>query len=124
MKKAFAIVALALWACVAASAWSGPLPEAKPEEVGMSSQRLEHMTAMIQRAVDSGDLPGAVVMVARKGKLVYSRAVGMQDKAKGIPMKTDSIFRAYSMTKPIVTVAAMILVEEGHLGLHEAISTF
>jgi len=124
MKKAFAIVALALWACVAASAWSGPLPEAKPEDVGMSSQRLEHMTTMIQRAVDSGDLPGAVVMVARKGKLVYSRAVGMQDKAKGIPMKTDSIFRAYSMTKPIVTVAAMILVEEGHLGLHEAISTY
>src|SRR5215468_1957071 len=119
MKRALAILALALWACVAVSAWSGPLPEAKPEDVGMSSQRLEHMSTMVQRAVDSGDLPGAVVMIARKGKLVYSRAFGMQDKAKGVAMKPDSIFRAYSMTKPIVSVAAMILVEEGRLGLQE-----
>jgi CubicO group peptidase (beta-lactamase class C family) len=124
MKKALAVLALALWACLAVSAWSGPLPEAKPEDVGMSSQRLEHMTALMQRAVDSGDLPGAVVMVSRKGKLVYSRAFGMQDKAKGVPMQPDSIFRAYSMTKPIVSVAAMILVEEGRLGLHEPISTY
>ena len=122
MKKALAILALALWACVAVSAWSGPLPEAKPEDVGMSSQRLERMTALMQRAVDSGDIPGAVVMIARKGKLVYQHTFGMQDKAKGVAMAPDSIFRAYSMTKPIVTVAAMTLVEEGRLGLHESIS--
>ena len=89
----------------------------------MSSQRLERMTALMQRAVDSGDLPGAVVMIARKGKLVYQHTVGMQDKARNVAMAPDSIFRAYSMTKPIVTVAAMILVEEGRLGLHEPIST-
>src|SRR5262245_64125326 len=106
MKKGLALLALALWACATVSAWSGPLLEAEPEDVGMSSQRLEHMTTIMQRAVDSGDLPGAVVMVARKGKLVYSRAFGMQDKAKGVAMKPDSIFRAYSMTKPIVSVAA------------------
>ena len=124
MKKNFAILALALWACAAVSAWSGPLPEAKPEDVGMSSQRLERMTALMQRAVDSGDLPGAVVMIARKGKLVYQHAFGMQDKAKNVAMAPDSIFRAYSMTKPIVSVAAMILVEEGRLGMHEPISTY
>lgn len=124
MKRVIAVLALALWACAAVSAWSGPLPEAKPEDVGMSSQRLERMTALMQRAVDSGDLPGAVVMIARKGKLVYQRAFGMQDKAKNVAMAPDSIFRAYSMTKPIVSVAAMILVEEGRLGLHEPVSTY
>jgi CubicO group peptidase (beta-lactamase class C family) len=124
MRKALAVLALALWACAAISAWSGPLPEAKPEDVGMSSQRLERMTALMQRAVDSGDLPGAVVMIARKGKLVYQRAFGMQDKAKSVAMAPDSIFRAYSMTKPIVSVAAMILAEEGRLGLHEPISAY
>jgi CubicO group peptidase (beta-lactamase class C family) len=124
MRKVLAVLALALWACAAISAWSGPLPEARPEEVGMSSQRLERMTTLMQRAVDSGDLPGAVVMIARKGKLVYQGAFGMQDKAKKVAMAPDSIFRAYSMTKPIVSVAAMILAEEGRLGLHEPISTY
>lgn len=124
IRKVLAAVALALWACAALTAWSGPLPEAKPEDVGMSSERLERMTALMQRAVDSSDIPGAVVMIARKGKLVYQRAFGMQDKAKNVPMAPDSIFRAYSMTKPIVSVAAMILVEEGRLGLHEPVSKF
>ena len=124
MKKALTLLAVALWACMTVSAWSGPLPETKPEDVGMSSQRLERMTALMQRAVDSGDLAGAVVMIARKGKLVYQHAFGMQDKAKKAAMSPDSIFRAYSMTKPIVSVAAMTLIEEGRLGLHEPISTY
>ncbi len=124
IRKVLAVAALTLWACSALTAWSGPLPEAKPEDVGMSSQRLERMTAVMQRAVDSGELPGAVVMIARKGKLVYQRAFGMQDKANNVPMAPDSIFRAYSMTKPIVSVAAMVLVEEGRLGLHEPVSKF
>ena len=86
-----------------------PLPEAKPEDVGMSSQRLERLAATMQRAVDSGELPGVVVMIARKGKLVYQKSFGMQDKGKAVPMSADSIFRAYSMTKPVVSVAAMML---------------
>lgn len=124
MRKTLALLALALGACAALSARTAPLPEAKPEDVGMSSARLERMTALLQRAVDSGDLPGAVVMIARKGRLVYQHAVGMQDKARGVAMATDSVFRAYSMTKPIVSVAAMTLVEEGRLGLHEPVSKY
>jgi CubicO group peptidase (beta-lactamase class C family) len=109
-------------ACLAAQA--APLPEAKPEDAGMSAQRLERVTDVMKRAVEAGDIAGAVVMIARKGKLVYQRSFGQQDKARNILMAPDSIFRAYSMTKPIVSVAAMILVEEGRLGLHEPISTY
>jgi CubicO group peptidase (beta-lactamase class C family) len=124
MRRALATLAVALSACAALAAWTAPLPEAKPEDVGMSTPRLERMTALLQRAVDSGDLAGAVVMIARKGKLVYQHAVGMQDKANSVQMAPDSIFRAYSMTKPVVSVAAMTLVEEGRLGLHEPISKY
>jgi len=109
---------------VAAAASSAPLPQAAPDDVGLSPQRLERMSALMQHAVDAGDIPGAVVMIARRGKLVYQGAFGMQDKAKGVPMALDSIFRAYSMTKPIVSVAAMSLVEEGRLGLHEPIAKY
>jgi CubicO group peptidase (beta-lactamase class C family) len=69
-------------------------------------------------------MPGVVLMVARDGKLVYSQAVGMQDQTRGTPMALNSIFRIYSMTKPIVSVGAMILVEEGKLGLHEPVSKY
>ena len=103
---------------------AAPLPEASPEQVGMSSQRLEQMTAVFKKAVDAGDLPGVVIMVARDGKLVYSQALGLQDPTRGTPMALNSIFRIYSMTKPIVSVGAMILVEEGKLGLHEPVSKY
>jgi CubicO group peptidase (beta-lactamase class C family) len=102
--------------------FAAPLPEAKPEEVGVSSQRLEHLTATMQKIADTGELPGMVVMLARKGKLIYQKTFGMQDRGQNIPMAMDSIFRVYSMTKPVVSVAAMILVEEGRLGPHEPIS--
>ena len=104
----WALLPLLLIALCAAAA---PLPEARPEAAGLSTQRLARLDELMQRAVEAGDFPGAVVMIARNGKLVYSRAFGMQDKAAGTPMALDSIFRAYSMTKPIVSVGAMILVE-------------
>ena len=103
---------------------AAPLPEAGPEQVGMSPQRLEQITAVFKRGVEAGDMPGVVIMVARDGKLVYSQAVGMQDPTRGTPMTLDSIFRIYSMTKPIVSVGAMTLVEEGKLGLHEPVSKY
>ena len=101
-----------------------PLPAAKPEQVGMSSQRLARIGPALKQEIDQGRLPGAVVMVARKGKLVYSEAFGFQDKAAGTPMKTDSVFRIYSMTKPLVSVAAMMLVEEGKIQLTDPLSKF
>jgi CubicO group peptidase (beta-lactamase class C family) len=106
------------------AALGAPLPEAKPEDVGMSSERLERLSALMNKAVEAGDIPGGVVMIARDGKLVYQKTFGMQDKAKGVPMAADSVFRIFSMTKPVVSVAAMILVEEGRLGLHEPISKY
>ncbi len=113
-----------IWFVMASSAWAGALPEAVPADVGMSSARLDRLTAALQRAVDSGELPGAVALVARKGRLVYQKSFGMQDKTLGIPMANDSIFRIYSMTKPIVSVAAMILYEEGRLAMYEPLSKY
>jgi CubicO group peptidase (beta-lactamase class C family) len=106
------------------SAFAAPLPSAAPEDVGMSSERLERITAMLTSAIDAGELPGAVVMVARDGKLVYSRTLGSQDKAAGTAMREDSIFRIYSMTKPIVSIAAMMLVEQGKLSLSDPVAKF
>ena len=98
------------------------IPTAKPEDVGMSSARLKNVKASLQAEVDKGNIPGAVVMINRKGKLVYSEVVGYQDKSANKAMSKDSIFRIYSMTKPLASVAAMILVEEGKMQLADPIS--
>lgn len=107
----------ALWLALsfATLAAAQPLPLAKPETVGMSSQRLAKIAPALKKEVDDGSFRGAVVMVARKGKLVYQEAVGMQTPTK--PMTRDAIFRIYSMTKPLASVAAMMLVEEGRIQL-------
>ena len=89
------------------------LATATPEQVGMSVERLGRITTVLKKEIADGKLPGAVVMVARKGKIVYSDAIGFQDKGAETPMKLDSIFGIYSMTKPLVSVAAMMLVEDG-----------
>jgi CubicO group peptidase (beta-lactamase class C family) len=100
------------------------LPAASPESVGMSAQKLAHIKEAFAQEVDKGNLPGVVVMVARKGKLVYSETVGFQDKEAGKPLSKDAIFRIYSMTKPLVSVAAMMLVEDGKMQLNDAVSKF
>src|SRR5262245_64353725 len=99
-----------------------PLATAAPEQVGMSAERLGRITTMLKKEIADGKLPGAVVMVARKGKIIYSDAIGFQDKGANTPMKLDSIFRIYSMTKPLASVAAMILVEDGVIQLTDPIS--
>jgi CubicO group peptidase (beta-lactamase class C family) len=101
-----------------------PLATGTPEQVGMSVERLGRITTMLKKEIADGKLPGAVVMVARKGKIVYSDAIGFQDKGAQTPMKLDSIFRIYSMTKPLVSVAAMMLVEDGVIQLTDPISKF
>ena len=117
-------ISLLMLAFAAVLAQAAPLPQASPEEVGMSSARLRRLDTAMQKAVDSGELPGAVVLIARDGQLVYAKSFGWQDRERKIPMRNDSIFRLYSMTKPIVSVAAMMLVEEGRLGLQEAVSKY
>jgi CubicO group peptidase (beta-lactamase class C family) len=117
-------MALALLPFAPLSAGAAALPEGKPQDVGLSPERLERVTALLQEAVSTGEIPGAVVLIARNGKLVYQKAVGLQDKAGGVPMAPDAIFRIFSMTKPIVSVGAMMLVEEGKVGLYEPISKY
>ena len=100
------------------------LPVASPESVGMSTERLGHIAGAFQKEIDKGNLPGVVVLVARKGRLVYSNAIGFQNKATGRPMAKDAIFRIYSMTKPLVSVATMMLVEDGKIELTDPVSKF
>ena len=104
--------------------WSQSLPVASPESVGMSSQRLDKISSAMQAEVDSKRLPGAVVMVARKGKLVYSQAFGSLNNTTQAPMQADSVFRIYSMTKPMVSVALMMLVEDGKVQLTDPVSKY
>ena len=115
-------------ACIAlasvCSAVAQPLPVAKPESVGMSTQRLEKITAALNQDVADKKLPGAVVMVARKGKLVYSQSFGNLNNAAAGPMQSDSIFRIYSMTKPLASTALMMLVEDGRVQLTDPVSKF
>src|SRR6266487_433526 len=106
-------------------AWSlgaQPLPMAKPEQVGMSAQRLAKIGEALKKEAADGSFRGAVVMVARKGKLVYQDAVGMQTAS--VKMTPEAIFRIYSMTKPLVSVAAMMLVEDGVVELTDPVSKY
>ena len=91
------------------SAW----PAATPESVGFSSERLERLHALIQGEIDQKQLAGAVTLLARHGKIVDYRTYGQRDMATGAAMTKDTIFRDYSMTKPVTGVAMMILYEEG-----------
>lgn len=91
---------------------------------GFSSERLAALEKTIAADVDRGRIPGVVMMVQRDGVPVFSRAVGKQDPASGTPMREDSIFRIYSMTKPIVSIGAMMLVEDGRLTLSEPVSKY
>lgn len=100
------------------------LPAAKPEEVGMSSERLGRIRTTMQRYVDKGLVPGVVTLVARRGRVVYFDAIGYRDVDAKAPMTTDTIFRIASMTKPIASVALMMLYEEGHFLLNDPISKF
>ena len=102
------------------SALAQSLPKVgKPDEVGFSAQRLSRLSDAFQSDVDKGVIPGAVVLIARDGKVAYFEAFGFQDREKRIPMKLDSIFRIASMTKPITSVALMMLVEEGKIQIDD-----
>jgi CubicO group peptidase (beta-lactamase class C family) len=98
------------------------LPHAQPADVGLCPDRTQRLMDVLRREVASGRLPGAVAMIARRGQIGLFEAVGQQDPARGTPMKTDSIFRIYSMTKPVVSVAVMMLVERGQLLLSDPVS--
>ena len=102
----------------------GGLPRAVPEDVGMSTSRLGRITPVMQGYVDDGKIPCALTMIAREGKLVHFEKFGMQDITAAKPIQFDTIFRLYSMTKPITSIAVMMLYEEGHFQLTTPISEF
>ena len=99
-------------------------PTGKPEEVGLSSERLARINQMIERRIAAGDLAGAVTIVARKGKVVHHSAQGVMDLDSKKPMASSSMFRIASMTKPVIGVAVMMLVEEGKLHLNDPVSRY
>src|SRR5258705_95021 len=99
-----------------------PLPRAKPESVGMSSERLALIGKTINTEIARDQLPGAVLAIARRGKLVHFEAYGHLDKAAGVPMRTDAIFNLASMTKPMAAVAALQLYEQGRLLIDDPVS--
>ncbi len=108
----------------AGAASAADLPTATPEEVGLSSSRLARITETLRADVEAGRIPGAVVIVARKGRIAYAEAVGFRDKSAGSRMTMDSIFRIASMTKPMVSVATMMLYEDGRLFVSDPISKY
>jgi CubicO group peptidase (beta-lactamase class C family) len=97
---------------------------ATPEDVGLSSSQLARIEAVTQKHIEAGLVPGAVMLVARRGKIAWSRTMGFRDRAAKDPMRPDSIFRIYSMTKPIVSVAAMMLVEEGRMQISDPVAKY
>ena len=124
MTRAATLIAMMLSLLIAATAGAASLPGAKPEEVGLASARLERIGHTLREDVERGRIPGAVVLIARKGRVAYLEAIGFRDKTAGVPMKTDDIFRLASMTKPMASVAAMILYEEGKLLLSDPVSKY
>jgi CubicO group peptidase (beta-lactamase class C family) len=95
-----------------------------PENVGFSSERLKRIGPMMQAYVDRKELPGLITLIARKGKIVHFGKFGLMDIETNKPMQADTIFRIYSMTKPITNVAAMMLYEEGRFQLDDPLSKF
>lgn len=96
----------------------------KPEDVGVSSERLQRIHETIQRHVDAGDISGAVTLVARRGRMVHFEAHGLMDIESKKPMEKNTIFRLASMSKPITAVAVLMLIEEGKVRLDDPVSKF
>ena len=101
-----------------------PTPVSQPDQLGFAVDRLERVTSAFQGYVDSGQIPGAVVLIARQDKVAYFRTFGFRDREQKIAMTTDSIFRIASMTKPITSIGAMMLAEEGKLDIGAPVSQY
>ena len=100
------------------------LPSAKPDSIGLSPQRLQRMRDAFQREIDKGTTPGVVSLLARRGQIGWLEAQGKQDPAGSAPMAANSIFRIFSMTKPLVSLGIMMLVEDGYLLLNDPLAKY
>jgi len=124
MKARILLLAAVFTISTAVAAFAQSLPSAKPEQVGLSSERLQRLMDVIKADVDKRVIPGAVVLVARHGKVAFFETAGTRDPATKVPMTKDTIFRIYSMSKPITSVAAMVLWEDGKFNLSEPVSKY
>jgi CubicO group peptidase (beta-lactamase class C family) len=100
------------------------LPAVKPEAVGLSGERLGQLSAALKNDIEKGLIPGATLLVARHGKIAWFEAMGTRDPASRAPMTKDAIFRIYSMSKPVTSLAVMMLVEDGKIALSDPVSKY
>src|SRR5258708_10147182 len=114
----------AAWLALLSLAQAQGLPMGKAEELGFAPDRLARITEMLKGNIDKRDIPGAVLLIARHGKVAYFESLGALDPQGKAPMSKDAIFRIYSMSKPITTVAAMMLFEEGRITLDEPVGQY
>src|SRR5262249_20228340 len=120
-----ALLAALLLVPATAARGADVLPRApRPEDVGLSSDRLARLTAITRDHAEAGDLPGAVILIARHGKVAYFESFGYRDRDQKLPMTPDAIFRIYSMTKPITSTAVMMLHEEGRFQITDPVSRY
>jgi CubicO group peptidase (beta-lactamase class C family) len=124
MKQTLLISAIVATLTLPVIAGAGAVGTGKPEDVGLSSERLARIREAVQRQIDAGAVPGAVTLVARRGKVVHFEAHGVNDVEAKKPMAKDAIFRLASMSKPITAVAVMMMIEEGKVRLSDPVSRF
>ena len=124
ISRGLAFIVAAVLCCPAYAFAAEALPRAKPEDAGMSSERLADIGKALNAEIARGQMPGAVVAVARKGKLVFFEAFGFRDKDAGAPMTTDAIFNIASMTKPMTPVAALQLYEQGRVLMDDPLAKY
>src|SRR5829696_8873004 len=108
----------------APAAYAQTLQRARPETVGLSSERLKRLGETLNVYVKDGRLPGGVVLVARRGKVAYTEAFGQRDREAGAPMREDAVFGIASQTKALVSVGVMILQEEGRLLISDSVGKY
>jgi CubicO group peptidase (beta-lactamase class C family) len=109
---------------ISSSVQADPFPQSPPEKVGLSGERLQRIASVLKSEVDNGRVPGAVVAIARKGQLAYFETVGFLDAERKVPMPRDAIFSLASMSKPMASIAIMMLIEEGKLFLSDPVGKY
>jgi len=124
MKMRLALYGIVLCLLFPLSTLGDPLPSVPPESIGLSSKRLQLLTDTLKAGIAKGEIPGVVLLISRHGKIGYFEAMGSLDPQKNTQMTKDSIFRIYSMTKPLTTAAAMMLFEDGKLALGDPVSKY
>lgn len=126
MRKAIAVLGLALAAglVLPATPLARDLPTISPVRAGMSEAGLARLDAAMERHVSQGRIPGAVALIVRNGAVVHQRSFGVSDRPSARPMRDDDLFRIYSMTKPVVSVALLMLYEEGHFQLGDPLERY